>query len=86
MALESVSAAETQLAENLLFEESAASARLALEAVRYLLAFRARDASHGSARFAYTELISMEARLTGIVSAANTSRRRTFVRGRAKQW
>jgi hypothetical protein len=81
--------AQAQYADNLSWEGSPAKAALALEAIRWLLAFRPVHGEDASSRFDFDHMVTEKARLEAYVqqtASTSTSRRASFVRGRASTW
>jgi len=81
--------AQAQYADNLSWEGSPVKAALALEAVRWLLAFRPVHGEDASSRFDFDHMVAEKARLEVYVQQASpisSARRASFVRGRAATW
>lgn len=80
MALTSIDAALAQYAENALWNESAAKAALALEALRYLRLHRAQGMGHTGSSLNYEALESEAKKIEdflGITGAVASGKRRT---------
>ncbi len=84
MTLSTYSAAETQLKENLLFDNSTSKASLALEAIRYMIAFRPNENTGGGQSFTFERLQDMETKAEAIVASGNSSNRASLVQGRMR--
>jgi hypothetical protein len=80
MALATLSDAMTQLNANLNYEDSAASAKLALEAVRYILANRPAMTGGAGVTTNFASLEKLEERIAAAVRTSST-RRCSFTRG-----
>jgi hypothetical protein len=80
MALESITAALAQYAENALWHESAAKASAALEALRYLRLHRAQGMGHTGSSLSY-EMIESELKkiedYLGVTGTTAPGKRRT---------
>jgi len=89
MALDSSSTLADALGQwndNLVWEGDAAKARLALEAVRWLLVNRQQSISDQAIRLDYVDLQAQEKRLAQYVGSVGNSARSSFTRGRMKLW
>ncbi len=84
MTLSTYSAAETQLKENLLFDNNTTKASLALEALRFMIAFRPNENAGGGQSFTFEKLQEMADKAEIIVASGNSSNRSSFVQGRMR--
>ena len=84
MALATHAEAMTQLNANLSWEGDVVKARLALEAVRFLMFNRAERSKSGDKEMEFGSLQALEGRLASFVESAGGEGLAGFVRARAK--